>query len=58
LNSDKTPKTLVKLVDSVLRLSENKNIPTSGFIISRNWITSLDDAKTISNAIAKPIIPN
>ena len=59
LNSEIAPETLVIFADNCSRLPEGKNKPINGLIIS--WtraVINLEDAWPITNAIAKPIIPN
>lgn len=59
LNSDIAPETLVTFADNCSRLPEGKNKPINGLIISStNAVINLEDACPITNAIAKPIIPN
>ena len=59
LNSDIAPETLVTFADNCSRLPEGKNKPINGLIISStNALINLEDACPITNAIAKPIIPN
>ena len=59
LNSVIPPETLVIFADNCSRLPEGKKNPTNGLIISlTRAVTNLEDAWPITNAIAKPIIPN
>ena len=59
LNSEIAPETLVIFADNCSRLPEGKNKPINGLIISSTRaVINLEDAWPITNAIAKPIIPN
>jgi len=59
LNSEIPPETLVIFADNCSRLPEGKNKPTNGLIISSTKeVTNLEDAWPITNANARPIIPN
>ena len=59
LNSETAPETLIIVADNCSRLPEGKNKPTNGLIISSTRaVINLADAWPITNAIAKPIIPN
>ena len=59
LNSEIAPETLVIFADNCSRLPEGKNKPINGLIISSTRaVINLEDAWPITNANAKPIIPN
>ena len=59
LNSEIAPETPIIFADNCSRLPEGKNKPTNGLIISStSAVTNFEDACPITNAIAKPIIPN
>ena len=59
LNSETAPETPVSFADNCSRLPEGKKKPTNGLIISSTRaVINLADAWPITNAIAKPIIPN
>jgi hypothetical protein len=59
LNSLVEPVIFVTLADIVSRLPAGKNNPISGSIMSfTNAVTSLDAARPITKAMARPIIPN
>lgn len=58
LNSEIAPETLVTFAESCSKLPDGKNKPINGLIISStNAVINLEDAWTITNTIAKPIIP-